>query len=167
MANRKPTERKKQAARAVWDVAHGVTAPAVAEALRLGGKVRRVVPRSPAPSPGNGGGGWREATAPAPAAGDDCLAAVRRAVDGERVAEAKALEVMGERRQAREVRELLFVAALAAWLECAGAVPAADVVNGLALLLGVSPATTKRYLRAHASPFGEFALDGDFVRVRR
>ena len=139
----------------------------VVEALRLGGWARKVAP-APAPSPGNGGGRHAEAGAPRAAGGsEDCAAAVRRAVHAEQVAEAKTLETMGERRQAREVRDQLFVAALAAWLECAGVVLVADVVNGLALLLGVSPATTKRYLAAHSSIFGEFVLDGDFVRVRR
>jgi len=92
---------------------------------------------------------------------------VRRVVTPERVAEASALDAMGERRQARALREDIFVHALAAWVECAGAVAVLDVVNGLAFLLRVSPQTVKRYLAAHASPFGEFRFDGDFVLSRR
>ena len=121
------------------------------EAVRLGGKV--------AGRDGNNGASAR--------AGDDCIALVRRIVSPDEVAHAHALGVMGERRAAREAREDIFVRALAAWVECAGAVAVLDVVNGLALLLGVSPATIKRYLARHASPFGHFVIDGDFVRVRQ
>jgi len=145
---------KRQAgAWAAWGVAHGQPSAAVTEAVALGGTVARV--------DGNGNG-----ATPA-VAGDDCLALVRRVVTAERVAEAVALDAMGERRQAREVREDIFVHALAAWLDCAGAVAVLDIVNGMAFLLRVSPQTVKRYLAAHGSVFGEFAIDGDFVRLRR
>jgi len=144
-------EKRKAVSRAVW----GAVPPAVHEAQALGGKVVRVDDngKSPVPAPAR--------------ADDDCLALVRQVVTPERVAEASALDAMGERRQAREVREDIFVHALAAWLDCAGAVAVLEVVNGLAFLLRVSPQTVKRYLAAHGSVFGEFAIDGDFVRLRR
>jgi len=129
----------------------------------LGG---RLAP-APAATGGDGARAGSGASAPAAGGGGDCVSRVRRVVAPDEVARAQSLETLGERRQAREVREQLFVAALGAWLDCAGAVLVGDVVDGLALLLKVSPATTKRYLRAHASPFGEFVMDGDFVRVRR
>ena len=143
--------KRKAVSQAVW----GAVPPVVREAQALGGDVVRA---------GGIGGGSSSAS---PRAGDDCLALVRRLVAPDEVANAHALGVMGERRAAREAREDIFVRALGAWVGCAGAVAVLDVVNGLALLLGVSPATIKRYLARHASPFGRFVVDGDFVRLRR
>lgn len=151
--NTRPANRVR-ATWAAWGAAHGQPSAAVGEALTLGGTVARV--------DGNDAGKGKAAGQ----AGDDCLALVRRAAAPDVVAEAAALDALGERRQARELREDIFVHALALWLECAGAVATLDVVNGLAFLLRVSPQTVKRYLAAHASPFGEFRLDGDFVLLR-
>lgn len=180
-----------QAAWAAWDLAHGL----VDEAQALGGVVTgrvsapRVGASSPtaaggygAPGGGNGapqggyakgvdgnnghhgGNGAGPVSAPS---GDDCLQRVRRAVADEDLARAASLDAIGERKAARAARESAFVAALAAWVDCEGAVLVADVVNGLALLLGVSPETVRRYLAVYASPFGPFAVDGDFVLRRR
>ncbi len=180
-----------QAAWVEWDVLHGL----MDEARALGGVVTRrgPVPGAVAPSPRAGWGhGAPGGATPAPQggytqgadggdghhggngagpvsapSGDDCLQRVRRAVEGDDLARAASLDAIGERKAARAAREAAFIAGLAAWVDCEGAVLVADVVNGLALLLGVSPETVRRYLAVHASPFGPFMVDGDFVLRRR
>ncbi len=167
MSKYSTSDKRKKATWAAWGSDEGRFPGALSEAVRLGGRVSRAEPAPQAGGNGHGGGS-RTDVPPIPGGDrDECHALVRRALDAERVREAVALDALGERRQAREVREDLFVRLLALWCDCAGAVLVQDAVNGLAFLLRVSPATTKRYLRAHASPFGEFALDGDFVRLRQ
>ena len=104
---------------------------------------------------------------PPQASDEDCLQRVRRAVNtSEDLVQAARLDAIGERKAARSARESAFIAALATWVDCAEAVLVADAVNGLALLLGVSPETIRRYLAVYASPFGPFVIDGDHVRRR-
>ena len=151
-----------------WDAAHGL----VSEALRFGGRVVSVSERggrsvasaavSGGGAPPRGGNGSQS-----PSGGkDDCAALVRGVVTAEAVDEAASYDAIGEHREARRRREALFVEGLRAWLGCAEVLVVADVVGGFAFLLGVSTQTVKRYLKAHSSVFGEFALDGERVRLR-
>ena len=87
-------------------------------------------------------------------------------VDGKALDTARTYEALGDRKEYSRRMEALFVAGLRRLLECEGEAMLGDVVADFAYLLDLSPETIKRYLRKHASRWGEFELAGEVVRLR-